>query len=645
MSACYRALLWLAMAASFHLVACCTSAPPSDRQLARQVKTASSAPARVEAAIALAERLEVRSEESTGAQRAELLARVEALLRGAATEDVGAELQLIGINNLGVYLLKQGEAQEAVEVLGGFSDSISPGSEGEAAFLYNFGRAAEDAGQPSEALSLYRKALTSEPAFADAADVALRTARSLPGNSEGLSQAFALVHLLVEQRNAPAVERALLQSLADERWALLPGYDELLEELVRWLELSGREPAEFVERVRPVLVQQRPRLEAGAREKMDSLLGAFDTPYPLTVSSGTSGSESRGWQGGPAEVELFSRFLRRVGDGHFAAGRPDLAAQRYTAAWNLDVTYTEAALDLAAVLDHEAPALDPTRRLQAALIDRIERDTKRLDGDPKSLQYLHAVLADSLLRQGRLGAPGDPHNAIGQYDRALAAHDQVTTRGLEEGPAPDLESGLAAALRASGNQTAAGHHYLLAVHGHLVRGEEERACRTLSEALRSSAFLAPAQQSWIAEQCEKVECPGTCKNPLPWDQNFTTITSGAGSGEKVLDAPPSAIYEIFFDFDSYQLDLTQAQKLDVLAAGRPLWIEIEGYADMVGEPPYNAGLALDRARAVWQYLRERLPIKVPVEIMTLVSYGEGQARGEGPNILDRRVVVKVWRHP
>ncbi|HSK81680.1 MAG TPA: hypothetical protein VLQ45_34830, partial [Thermoanaerobaculia bacterium] len=361
----------------------CSSAPTG---------SANSQVTRAEADIALADRLIAKSAQASPAQREKLLDRAESLLQEVGARDLDAELQLIAVNNLGVLLLERDAPQKAAEVLGRLRGKVNPRSEGGPALFYNLGRALEEAGRPAEALPLYREVLAHERAFTDAADVALRTARSLPGDAAGLAQALALVRLLVDQRNAPAADEAFLQSLADERWAGLPGYQELLTELVRWLDLSGRDPAEFLERVRPVLIRQRPRLEARARDKADSLVGALDASYPLRVSQETPGVESRGWQGESAEAQLFSRFLRRVGDDHFTAGRPDLAAQRYAAAWNLEATYTEAALDLAAVLDREAPELDPSRRLQAALIDRVERDPERLDSDPESRQYLHAVL-------------------------------------------------------------------------------------------------------------------------------------------------------------------------------------------------------------------------------------------------------------
>jgi outer membrane protein OmpA-like peptidoglycan-associated protein len=75
----------------------------------------------------------------------------------------------------------------------------------------------------------------------------------------------------------------------------------------------------------------------------------------------------------------------------------------------------------------------------------------------------------------------------------------------------------------------------------------------------------------------------------------------------------------------------------VKAANKSYFIEIEGHADSRGSATSNNQLALKRAEATRQYLRDQ---GIPLNRMETVSYGETRPTSNG-DTEDRRVVIVV----
>jgi peptidoglycan-associated lipoprotein len=94
-------------------------------------------------------------------------------------------------------------------------------------------------------------------------------------------------------------------------------------------------------------------------------------------------------------------------------------------------------------------------------------------------------------------------------------------------------------------------------------------------------------------------------------------------GQSPTTAPGSALKEIYFDFDRY--DLSDAARATLRASG--VWlkdnpsvrVEIEGHCDERGTGEYNLALGAKRAQAAKDYL---VSLGVAAGRLSTVSFGE-----------------------
>jgi peptidoglycan-associated lipoprotein len=99
-----------------------------------------------------------------------------------------------------------------------------------------------------------------------------------------------------------------------------------------------------------------------------------------------------------------------------------------------------------------------------------------------------------------------------------------------------------------------------------------------------------------------------------------------------LDTADFASETIYFDFDSFTVKASEADKLRKLAAvlkansGAPVKIQIEGHCDERGSNEYNLALGEKRARAIQDALAAE---GVPAGNLTTISYGEERPAVEG----------------
>ncbi len=99
-----------------------------------------------------------------------------------------------------------------------------------------------------------------------------------------------------------------------------------------------------------------------------------------------------------------------------------------------------------------------------------------------------------------------------------------------------------------------------------------------------------------------------------------------------LDTADFASETIYFDFDSYTVKASEADKLRKLAAvlkantGAPVKVQIEGHCDERGSNEYNLALGEKRARAIQDALAAE---GVPAGTVTTISYGEERPAVEG----------------
>ncbi|MGE5218074.1 MAG: peptidoglycan-associated lipoprotein Pal [Chloroflexota bacterium] len=94
-------------------------------------------------------------------------------------------------------------------------------------------------------------------------------------------------------------------------------------------------------------------------------------------------------------------------------------------------------------------------------------------------------------------------------------------------------------------------------------------------------------------------------------------------GEKPTTAPSSALKEVYFDFDRYDLSgdarATLKASGDWLRSNPAVRVEIEGHCDERGTSEYNLALGAKRAQAAKDYL---VSLGVAPGRVSTVSYGE-----------------------
>lgn len=100
-------------------------------------------------------------------------------------------------------------------------------------------------------------------------------------------------------------------------------------------------------------------------------------------------------------------------------------------------------------------------------------------------------------------------------------------------------------------------------------------------------------------------------------------TTGAGTGIPEDAGKAIGLEPVYFDFDSYLLDVNARKTLTInarwLDGNQGTRIIIEGHADEIGSEAYNLALGEKRALAVYRYI-ETLGVKH--DRMETISYGE-----------------------
>jgi outer membrane protein OmpA-like peptidoglycan-associated protein len=99
-------------------------------------------------------------------------------------------------------------------------------------------------------------------------------------------------------------------------------------------------------------------------------------------------------------------------------------------------------------------------------------------------------------------------------------------------------------------------------------------------------------------------------------------------------------HSLYFQFDSDILEMGEKEKLESYIAGIPTKfiqrVEINGYADDVGDFKYNLDLSEKRAKVVSLLLLEK-----GVEISRISLKGHGEIKDDRPKPLNRKVEIKI----
>lgn len=126
----------------------------------------------------------------------------------------------------------------------------------------------------------------------------------------------------------------------------------------------------------------------------------------------------------------------------------------------------------------------------------------------------------------------------------------------------------------------------------------------------------------------------------------TCRTRKVGPGNIPVAQEGMEVKDIHFAFDSYELDATAKAiaraNADYLQENEAVQVELEGHCDERGTNEYNMVLGMNRAKAVFDYLRS---LGITDDRMTTVSYGEelplDPASNEAAWAKNRRVHFKV----
>lgn len=141
------------------------------------------------------------------------------------------------------------------------------------------------------------------------------------------------------------------------------------------------------------------------------------------------------------------------------------------------------------------------------------------------------------------------------------------------------------------------------------------ACSSTDPAKPNAAALSQAGQSGSKKQAASAVRQAQTQSQSSLD--------ALRRGEKPTTAAGSALKEIYFDFDRYDLSGDARKTLktagDWLRSNPSVRVEIEGHSDERGTSEYNLALGAKRAQAAKDYL---VSLGVAVGRLSTVSYGE-----------------------
>ena len=141
------------------------------------------------------------------------------------------------------------------------------------------------------------------------------------------------------------------------------------------------------------------------------------------------------------------------------------------------------------------------------------------------------------------------------------------------------------------------------------------ACSSTDPAKPNAAALSQAGQSGSKKQAASAVRQAQTQSQSSLD--------ALRRGEKPTTAAGSALKEIYFDFDRYDLSGDARTTLktagDWLRSNPSVRVEIEGHSDERGTSDYNLALGAKRAQAAKDYL---VSLGVAVGRLSTVSYGE-----------------------
>lgn len=414
---------------------------------------------------------------------AETAAAIELAYQRAIVEAKGVA-SFKAHNDYAVFLLDRGRPAEAVAIFKNGERSFDAVSgDTVARYLTNYGLAHARAGQPDDALKMYRTALEKDPAFTVPA-VAIDSVISGLEPARAATEEVALIDQLIRGKRTGLARTYIDKMIANEAWhGETAAMERLAGLIVDWFIATEATPEEIAAEWLPKLQHLAADFDDAAEEKVEQLVLVYQgNDLPASFTGDVERHFSR-WRT-PEERRKLAKLLLQAGHASAEKNEPKRAAERYIASWKLDDENVDALTYLTDVLSTWED--DDSGKLLEQLISILfeQKGAAIGSGDAAGQLRLHMMLGSIFESQGKWGPRWDPRSAAFQYAGALGAYERLQAKG--DAPLyPGIHAKLALALDKIGDKGGAWAQYVSAADVNVRGGDVESA----EEMLRLCAAL------------------------------------------------------------------------------------------------------------------------------------------------------------
>lgn len=424
-----------------------------------------------------------------------------------AFENGAQREQVVARNNYATIALEQGRIDEGLAVMReGYALARDlPDGAARARYLYNYAKAVQRHGDPTDAVAIFQQSYESDPGLVRAAEDGIEVA----ARSKNPPAAAGLLRALIENGHLSAAEAKLRTLLQRRELAAQRRFAEVVEVFYELLPAAQVTPEMFEKNWRGFLSETRTQLSSRAKDRLSLVFSAYDPDLPTVFISPEARVRYTPWVGDPTDSRVAaevlgrpSRFMAGIGEVFEHAEKLDRALALYATAWALDTSNLTAGLYAANLLLAYPGSLDPDGRyMQKFIINLFEGKGKAYLGEdlPNILRF-HTILGTIFSAQGRWGDSRTIQSAIFQWEHALQASRRLLEAGREEeGAAPGLYAKLAEAYGAVGRGSDAFDSYLQGANESLKIGNDDLAREIVFERILSLQYNpSPAQRERLS---------------------------------------------------------------------------------------------------------------------------------------------------
>jgi len=381
--------------------------------------------------------------------------------------------KLKSANNYGALLMRMNNEQEALKVLQSVEPSYNQQNDPEmrAPFLYNLGRAYENNGNFINATETYQKAATVDPVFSPASRAVNRLLPNAGSELKSIEATAKWLNAIVDGGDFSLAQKSLQAVLSQKDLFSSEDYELIFIPIIRYLTLAEVGPDQFFtwsEKLPPTDL-----LHEKASTVKNELIQSYDANYQISFKPGSglqyvmTIAEVAKDANDPVDL---SKFLKMIGDSYQSLHKPELALQRYAAAWSIDTTNMEAAYLAALILYESGNRFQDNRFYLDDLIFQVFEQEggaykAHVGEDWVSILRFHVVLGTIYSEKGDWGNSNNPQSAIFQFEHAIKAYTRLKAqKKIEEaGPIAGVKAALARSFDKSGQMKKAGSMYIDAV--------------------------------------------------------------------------------------------------------------------------------------------------------------------------------------